>query len=256
MDRDMTFFGNVFQVKTQLDGEAAKVPIFYYDAAALTVIFAARSDVLRKFLPKREYHPLPLFPGLGAIAITCFLYRDTDIRPYNEISISIPISYKRRPCIPGLGLLRSMLTREFHVYIHHLPVTTEIALKGGVWVYNYPKFMSTIDFEIRESDVAVALREGEELIFRMTAPKIPAYQTGRLRYVTYPVKDNCAQHADVLVNARRFGEAILPKGIELEIGQSHPIGRELESAIVWRRSILYQYMPEFQSILYGPSRLE
>jgi len=255
MERDTSFFRNVFQVEVDFEGEPARVPIFYYDATAVTGIFYAKASVLRKFLPKKEFYPQTILPGVGAIAITCFEYRDTDIRPYNEISISIPMSYARRPWIPAWRMLSDMRRNEFHVYIHHLPVTTEIALAGGVQVYNYPKFMSEIDFDYTGDGVTVSLAEKGEMILRMRAKKMPAETEKVFRYVTYPVKDDCAQHADVLLHAKKFGQSYNPKYVGLELGK-HSISDELREAVLWNMPVMYQYTPEFESILYGPSRLE
>lgn len=254
MPRDTQFFSNVHQIETTFNDEPAKMPVFYYDNTAITAIFYAKTSVLRKFLPKTSYYPATVMPGVGAMAITCFEYRDTDIRAYNEVSITIPIVYGR-PSVPLMDMLPGLIKDEFHVFVHHLPVTTQVALDGGISVYNYPKFMSDIEFDYRESDVVVTLKENDELIFRLTAKKIPANKDKTIRYVTYPVKDNRAQHADVLLHARKFGQSMNPSCATLELG-GHTISHELRDALLTKRPMLYQYMPDFESILYGPSRLE
>ncbi len=256
MERDMSFFKNVFQVDGQFGGEPAKVPVFYYDGTTITGIFLAKMSALKKMMPKSDYHPAPVFPGVGAIAVTCFEYRDTDIRPYNELSISIPMTYKSRSFIPSAALLSGLMRNEFNVYVRHLPVTTKIALDGGVTVYNFPKFLSTIDFAEEGGDIIVTLAEDGEMILKAFAKKIPAPHSKPYRYVTYPVKDDCAQHADVLVNAKKFGQSIIPGSMRIELGEKHKIAQELKEALLWRSAIMHQYSPEFQAILYGPSRLE
>lgn len=256
MDRDMSFFKNVYQVDGDFAGEKAKIPIFYYDGTTLTGIFLAKMSALKKMMPKSSYHPAPVFPGVGAIAVTCFEYRDTDIRPYNEISISIPMTYGSPSRVPGAELITGLMNNQFNVYVRHLPVTTKIALDGGVIVYNYPKFLSTIDFDEKGDEIIVTLAEDGEMILRVCAKKIPAEQTKTYRYLTYPVKDDCAQQADVLVNAIKFGQTISPNSLKLELGKTHEIAKELDGALLGRGAILHQYAPEFQAILYGPSRLE
>ena len=256
MERDMSFFKNVYQVDGDFGGEPAKIPVFYYDGTTITGIFPAKMSALKKFMPKSTYHPAPLFPGVGAVAVTCFEYRDTDIRPYNEISISIPITYGSPSLVPAANLLSGLMKNEFNVHIHHLPVTTQIALDGGVNVYNYPKFLSTIEFAEQGGDITVTLAQDGDLILRVIAKKIPARDAKTYRYVTYPVKDDCAQHADVLVNAKQFGQTIAPNSLRIELGESHPIAGELKGALLAKSALIHQYAPEFQAILYGPSRLE
>lgn len=256
MEREIEFFKGVVQLDAELQGEKAKFPIFYYDASSITGIFLAKLSKLRKIMPKKEYYPLPILPGIGLLAITTFEYRDTDIRPYNELSISIPMSYKSRPIIPAVRMLSSLSKNEFHVYIHHLPVTTKIAFDGGVVVYNYPKFIAQIDFEEKDDGVYVKLIDKGNLILSMNGKKIKADKSQKMRYVTYPVKDGNAQHADVLVNAINFGLSFNPSHLSLELGKEHPIAKELQDLIIYKKPIQYQYIPKFQAILYGPSRLE
>lgn len=256
MKRDMSFFKNVYQVEGLFGDEPAKLPVFYYDGNALTGIFLAKMSALKKFMPKRGYYPAPVFPGIGAIAITCFEYKDTDIRPYNEISFSIPMTYKSRCILPSASLISDLRKNQFNVYVQRLPVTTEVARAGGVTVYNYPKFLSKIDFEHKGDDLIVTLAEKDELIFRVTAKKIQAGNKRAYRYITYPVKDDCAQTAEVLVNAKKFGQSIKPGSVKIELGKTHKMALELEGALIGHSSILHQYMPEFQAILYAPCRLE
>lgn len=256
MERDREFFKGIYQIETEFDGEKAKFPLFYYDASSITGMFLASASKLRKILPKKEYHPLTILPGIGMIAITAFNYRDTDIKPYNELSISIPISYQSRSFIPATKMLSCFLRSEFHVYIHHLPVTTKIALDGGVIVYNYPKFIGNIEFEEREKEIYVKLEEKNELILTMVAKKIKAEKSQVMRYVTYPVKDGKAHHADVLLNAMNFGFSFNPSHLQIELGKNHKIAKELNELIIYKRPFHYQYLPKFQSILYGPNRLE
>lgn len=256
MSRDMTFFKNVYQVDGQFAGEPARIPVFYYDGTVITGIFLAKMSALKRMMPKDSYHPSPVMPGVGAIAITCFEYRDTDIRPYNEISISIPMTYKKKTWMPSAALLGGLMSNQFSVYVRHLPVTTQIALDGGVIVYNYPKTLKTIDFADTGNEEVVTLAQDGDLILRLTAKKIPTPQQKSYRYVTYPVKDDCAQEANVLVNAIKFGQSYGPSGMKLELGENHEIARELKSALLSLSPLMYQYSPRFQAILYGPGRLE
>lgn len=256
MERSTEFFKGVVQIDADLEGESVKVPVFYYDTSAITGIFLAKMSKIKTFLPKKEYHPLPVMPGIGVIAITCFNYRDTDIRPYNEISISIPMVYKTCAGLPGIKILSSLRRNEFHVYVHHLPVTTKVALDGGVMLYNLPKFIANIEFEDTGSEIHVKLEEKGELILKIAAKKISAKQSKILRYVIYPVKENFAQHADILLNATEFGLTFTPGCLKLELGENHRIAKELGEAIIWKSPILYQYLPKLQAILYPPSRLE
>ena len=256
MNRDTTFFKNVYQSKVEFNGEEAQLPIFYYDASCVSGVFLAKVSMLKKFLPRKDYHPLLIAPGIGTIAINCFTYRDTDIRPYNELSISIPLSFKKRTIIPSAGLLSCLIRNEFQAYIHRLPVTTQVALDAGVDVYNYPKFIADIDFSDEQNHTIINLKEKGEFILQIEADKIPANTNKKIRYVTYPVKDDSAQHADILMNAQQFGQSFNPFRMKITLGETHEIANELRNALIGNRPLLYQYIPKLQMILYSPSRLD
>ncbi|MEW5944908.1 MAG: acetoacetate decarboxylase family protein [bacterium] len=258
MERDKAddFFRGVYQIETVFEGGKAKFPIFYREASSVTALFPASMSGLRRIMPGREFHPLPVLPGVGALAVTAFNYRDTDIGPYNEVSISVPISYGAPPLLPAAGLLAALRRGEFHVYIHHLPVTTKIALDGGVIVYNYPKFLSEIAFEEAGDHVFVKLEQEGRFILSMKVGKLPAGAGRRFRFLTYPVKEGRAQVAPVLFNAGRMGVSFSGGAAELELGGEHPVAVETKKLLLRRRPLQVQYVPEFQAILYGPALLE
>ncbi len=250
------FFRGVYQIEVDFHGEPARMPVFYRDASSITAIFPASSRKLRKILPKKDYRPLLLAPGVGAIAITALTYRDTDIRPYNELSIAVLMSYQRAITLPLVGVLNALRRKEFHVHVHHLPVTTKLALDAGVEVYNYPKFLSEITYEERDGQVHVGLLEDGQSILSMKSKILNASRQQTTRFITYPVKEDRAQTANLLFSARKIGTSFSPGAVELELGKDHAIGLELKDLLITRRPVYYMYVPDFQSILYPPTLLE
>jgi hypothetical protein len=259
MSRQSGFFEGVQQIDMQFGdgGEfAARVPIFYYDGTAQTAVFPARLGALRKLLPDPRFVPARLAPGLGAVALTCFEYRDTDIGPYNELSVAIVLNHPPFASnLPGRALLAGLRSGQLHAWIHHLPVTTEIARLGGVELYNYPKFIGSIDFEEGAGRRTCRLGEGEEHIFTVDGPLIETPDAYQLQAFSHLWMDRQPQESEFKLNilagghSRRFGAA------QLKLGERHPIARELAGVLVSRRSIHYELMTRFEGILYGPEHL-
>jgi hypothetical protein len=52
-----------------------------------------------------------------------------------------------------------------------------------------------------------------------------------------------------------MGSSARPSAARLELGDNHPIAKELAQLLVSRRPIQYQYVPRFEGILYGPEHL-
>jgi hypothetical protein len=254
--RGSPFFDGVAQSEVTIAGEQAHVPIFYYDGTATSAVFPARLGALRRLMPDPRLCPARLAPGLGAVAITCFEYRDTDIGPYNELAISVVLNEPWfLPNLPGLALISSLRRRQLHAWVHHLPVTTEIARAGGVDFYNYPKFIAGIDFDESDERRTCRLSEGAEHILTLSGKRIPAPRSEEFQLFSHLWMDRQPQSSEFKINAIEMGVSLSPSAATLKLGERHPIARELAGLLLSRRPIQYQYMPRFEGILYGPEHL-
>ncbi len=251
--RRSPFFDGVTQSDVTIAGQPAKVPIFYYDGTATSAVFAARLGALRRLMPDPRFSPARLAPGLGAVAITCFEYRDTDIGPYNELAISVVLNEPWfLPNLPGRALIASLRRRQLHAWVHHLPVTTEIARAGGVDFYNYPKFIAGIDFQESEERRVCRLSEGAEDILTLSGERIATPRSEQFQLFSHLWMDRQPQSSEFKINAIEMGVSLSPQAATLELGERHPIARELADLIVRRRPLQYQYLASFEGILYGP----
>lgn len=256
MARESTFFDGVAQVEATLAGEPARLPIFYYDGSAQTAVFPARLNRLRELLPDPRFVPARLAPGIGAVAVSCFEYRDTDIGPYDELAISFvlaPPGTSFDP--PGRALLSGLRRRQLHAWVQHLPVTTEIARAGGVELYNYPKFIAAIDFDESAGRRRCRLAEGGEPILTLDGAQIPTRSRARVQLFSHLWMDGQPQSSEFKLNILAGGRTLRPGLARLQPGADHPIARELEALLVSREAVYYELMDRFEGILYGPEHL-
>lgn len=254
--RGSPWFDGVPQLETTMNGTAVKLPIFYYDGTATSAVFPARLRALRALMPDPRSQPARLAPGLGAVAITCFEYRDTDIGPYNELAISVLLNEPWFLAnLPGRALLSSLRRRQLHAWVQHLPVTTEIARLGGVELYNYPKFLADIDFEDGPKHRICRLSEKQEHILTLTGERIATPRREQIQLFSHLWQDRQPQSSEFKINAPETGVTMRPTAASLQLGQTHPIARKLAGLLVSRRPIQYQYLASFEGILYGPDNL-
>ena len=249
--RDDPFFKDTPRKPLDMEGETIEFPILYYDLRSITAIFTAKSSKLKKLLPHPNYKLVEMFPGAGMLGVTCFEYYDTSIGPYNEIAITIPVKFPPSFQLPGWSALQMMRHRDFYVYIHHLPVTTEIALRAGIYFWNYPKFLAEIVFEDKGDMLEVSLKEKGEFILKLRARKLALTQSTDLAFHTYSFKDDIVMHALIEGRAPKFGSVIFSKFAELELGD-HPIGKELKEAELNLTARTGFYAEGMMTKLYDP----
>jgi len=251
--KDDPFFKDTPRKTLDMDGESMEFPILYYDLRSITTIFTAKTDKIKNLLPHPNFKPIEIWPGMGMVGIVAFEYHDTSIGPYNEIGIAIPVKFPPSFSVPFVSVLPMMLKNKFSVYIRHLPVTTEIAYKGGVHFYNYPKFISEITFQDQNEHLEVTLKEKGELILKLRGKKLNLNKSARIEYHTYSIKNNIVMHALVEGRTHRFGMMMTGGMAELELGD-HPIGKELSELSLSKTARSGTYAEGMMTKLYDPDR--
>ncbi len=230
-----------------------KLPVFYYDNTSMTAIYTAATDRVRKLLPLPDMHPVEAMVGRALVAFTAFEYRKTDIDPYNEFSISFPITF-RKTGIPGITVLGMMARRYFTAYVLQLPVTTERARRGGVEMYGYPKFCADITFAKENGMLVCRLSEGGKSILTLKGQQLKTAAEKVNRFKTYSLKNGVPLAANVYMNPVEFGKSMSGKAAKLTLG-NHDIAGQLREIKLSEKPLFYQYMPVMEAILFGARNL-
>lgn len=190
-------------------------------------------------------HPLRSSPRHGPIVISCYEFRDFDIGPYNEVAISIPFTLDK-PSPMFTGSLRKS-PAEPYLYIHHLPVTTDIALDAGVEFGGYPKFLASIDFEQHDRTLTCRLAKNDEHILTLEGRILDLIETPRSRRHPFTFRNQRLLRSETITNQRRSGSSTNSADARLTLG-NHPIADELKG-LELGRLVAYQFSPKYQLIL-------
>jgi hypothetical protein len=67
--------------------------------------------------------------------------------------------------------------------------------------------------------------------------------------------DRQPQGSEFKINAIDMGVSLRSGVASLQLGERHPIARELADLLAWSRPIQYQYIARLEGILYGPEHL-
>ena len=139
-----------------------------------------------------------------------------------------------------------------------LPVTTEVALHGGLDFFHYPKFMSNIEFKDVDNKQICEVKDFDtnEMLFKFSGNKIKTKKSKKLNtalYNSYPEMNNTIIQADLLVNQIEKGTKWLGNDFSFEIG-NHSQSQILKD-LKLSRLMQYVYMPSGQAILFEPKEM-
>lgn len=243
--RNTEFFRQIEHMEIPWGSRTIFFPVFYYDVATLSVQFLASIERVRKLLPSSRMHPLRVTPWHCVVSISAFEYRDSDIGPYNEVSIGVPVVLNE-PSPLFTGIL-SKVPAVPKIYVRHLPVTTEIAREAGVKFAGYPKFLAEITFERDGKWVRCQVREAGQHILTLTGREGVLSSVTRSRMQPITVRSGYMLRCELIVSERRQVSGRGSSGVRLELGD-HPIAQEVRE---WKlgKILAYQYAPQHQAIL-------
>jgi hypothetical protein len=225
------------------------LPIFYYDSTSLMAIFTASTRKLRFHLPSAEMHPVEIFPGICLIAVSAFEYRSCDIGPYNEFSIAAPITYKKKG-VPGLTLMYQMLRNKPEAFIFFLPVTSELAMQGGVTLGGYPKFIADIEFRKDSNFITCNVSEHGTHILSLKGKRLDTSPGPVSKTVIYTRKNDSVLMANLYTNPIQFSQSFRGSSARLTMSGDHKMCEFLKDVKISAKPLAYQFSPKFEAMLF------
>jgi hypothetical protein len=247
MERDSAFFREVPQFEGSAGGFKFPMPLFYYDASAFFVVYAASYSEVCKLLPSPRLKPYRAFRKFALLGLAAFSYRDTDIGPYNEFAVAVPVTMDVPDKVPGAALVSGIAHPT--MFITHLPVTTEIALAAGKEVYNFPKFVASIDFERGDNEISVLISDGDQHILTLTIPSIQGKRNMQMRVLTS--RSDKILRCEIIAKANNVAIGSAIRGVKLSLGKEHFMARDLAD-LKLVRPLAVTYIPNYQLVLTNP----
>ena len=130
-----------------VDGIAFEMPVDSHETPALMAAFTLDADKADALMPGDELHALRLKGGRGLLLLTVVNYSNTDIGSYVEFSIAILCTRGAKPA-PALPSLLMRKHFGFGQYVHDLPVSTQVSVRGGLGIWGMPKRQASLDFKL------------------------------------------------------------------------------------------------------------
>jgi len=244
------FPSGVERVEASVGDLRFELPLLIKEARIVSAVFPASARKLRAFMPDERLLPAQILPGMGLVQLTAYEYTDTDIGPFNEFSVVIPLYIPGFPRLPFLNLNKARTTREVHNFLLHRAATSETAVRILAGHHRWPEFLASIEFSEDDDWLTCEWREGDDLICRLRGRKLPARRMGMVKVFVYTPDYPHPQRADI--NPLESVTTRGADGARLELGQSHPVAVELAGMLSSARARMYTYGPRWQLAAYGP----
>jgi hypothetical protein len=243
------FFIGINQIEVKTGPFITKYPLFYRDVSYLGLFLLAPLNKIRDILPSKRMHPFRLTPWHSMFTITATDYKDSDVGPYSQVSIGIPIVLdKQTPLLTGILHKAPEVPL---IYTLHLPVTTEHSRVSGIEMANYPEFLADIQFSGENNWIKCNAESEGQNILSILCRGIPVKPFPRQRVFTVTLKNDRLLRSEFNFSEAEAGISKKQSDVKLEFGD-HPIGKKLKD-LCSGKVLQYQYYPSGQAILSSPT---
>jgi hypothetical protein len=196
------------------------------------------------------------------VALHCLQYCDTDVGPYSEVSLAVAVKRpgERRP----LTMLRALALRQFAGFVVDLPVSTEVAVAGGLDYFGFPKWLADFQHEETDNERRCRLldRQTGELVYAFTGRKLRTRTRGlavrsplsrapeTIMFRSYPVLRGEQLEAGMLFLEEEKGMSFDPRAASVTPG-THERSRLLRDLSLGRL-LAYGYVPRAKAVMQTP----
>ena len=259
-DVDLSWFKGITKEKRDIGFESYS-PNFYYKNSRVTTIFTADLARLKELIPAQvleQVQPLQVWPGRGVVALTAYAYHYCDNDSYNEIGLSVVTNKPGSSNWGPFSLLGQSLSGDFWGYVLKLPVDTELARVRGVVGYNLPKWLTRIDYREDGDNVVVGIYDSETQKLDVTLEtRNLDVSSAKESIVTSSFTNLDAQGrlqtGYTPARQLRHASTSSAEAVKLTLTDGS-LSRFIES-LKLGKMVKYEYVPDFQAVLYAPKPL-
>lgn len=240
------FLSGVEQKVVNVGDLKVKLPVVIRDSRLLAIYFLAPVKRLRRLLPD-GFAPAQMFPGSGLVQLTVYEHRDSDIGPFNEFSVVIPLYSPQFPKLPFYNFYKATSTSQTYNFLLHRAADAEVAVRVLDEHFLYPEFTASIEFTESDDWLTGEVKESGDLICRLRGRKILAQRSTISRISIYTPRNQQPNRGDI--DFKQFAMTRDSSSAELTLGSSHPIARELSETLKSTKSSMYAYAPSCQMFM-------
>jgi hypothetical protein len=230
-----------------VDGIPFTLPVHSEQSPALMAAFTINADRAADLMPGNELHPFRLPNGKGILLITVIDYRNTNIGKYIEYSIAIACTHGDKP---APTLLAMLFQSHYGVgqYVHDLPVSTEISVKGGKGIWGMPKHQANLDFRIDSHWVSSQYDLDGQLCTRIEIKKPRAWLPVKLAASNFCAFRGLLMQSKIYFEGR-VGFSLLRGGNARLLIGDHPRVKALHTLEISDQALMTAWFPSSGGVL-------
>lgn len=255
--KDDDFFAGVYRRDGPAAGAAAplRVPVFLESFEAIAAVYSADARALARLLPDARMRPVDVRPGRALFAAIGVHYRASDIGPYVELALAVPIAWATR--VPAtLDALRHGARRDFSAWIWQLPVSTERSRAAGVALSGFPKRVARLAFERDARQMRCSLLDEDDagspavvLVAETDDDAAPSRRQLKLR--AWSLLDGLPVMSTLVVRQTQFRDHLRRDKARLVLGHG-ALADELRALQLSERPLASHVCSQAQAMWFGP----
>ena len=234
-------------------GQEVTLPLHYKNWKWMMATSTVPAKQVQKLLPSK-LKPILASPDKALISFGALEYPEvSDLDPYNEFLISIPVQYDPPVNIPFLPLFfdplfPQIVYKKGASYIYHLPVTTEEAYNAGCEIWGFPKVVREMKFEENEKAKLCRLIDRGKEVLNLYIEKIPLSKKRKdFVYCSYTEKDGQLLRTCIHANGN-YGIKKITGKASVKFGTGK-IAKEMKKLHISKRPIHIFFAENLESVL-------
>ncbi len=256
LDDDGDFLAGLHRRDWPLPGGGAlRVPVILESLEAIAAVYTADAAELRRRLPDARMRTVDVLPGRALLAAIGVHYRASDLGPYVELALAIPIAWTTRLPAP-IDALRHGVRRDFSAWIWQLPVSSARSRDAGIALSGFPKRVARLAFERDTREARCALMDDADprapaVVLAVAADDAATPARRDLKLRAWSLLDGLPVVSTLVVRQAQFRDHLRRDKAQLVLGRG-TLADELRSLRLSERPIASHVCSHAQALWFGP----
>lgn len=234
-----------------LQAEQDLLPVSYTDGFVVSSVYLVSTKAARDCISSRNLHPIILTKDRSVVVLSLFDFRASSIGAYREVSLGVLVS----PTASRFGNVMQLLQRSavLGTWIVALPVTSELACRGGVQLFGYPKTLACIDMNRTTTSCSYVVRSQRDELLSVHVPLSTGIKVPIRQLVTYSALNG--EMCKTVIPVRWSPKLCRSRGSQIRFTPGNALGDALGRLELPAEPTFVLHGSGFQGTLNVPGRL-